>query len=119
MFSHQLLKDYRSPLLEPVFFLRWWYGRATLNVLFFGLFLVAGVEDRFSFIVMLKQVLTLQPLHQDYSIVGRGIGVVIRLLWILIGAVVMAAAVISALSLIGVWLGLPLLLVYGLLRYYL
>ena len=112
MFAHSLLPSYRSFYLQPVFFVRWWYGKAFVHLLFFGLYLIALVEDQFSIIVMFKAVVTLQPLHQDYSIVGRGIGVVIRLLWICIALIAFVLALAIALLIVAFWvLVLPALFI--------
>jgi len=114
MLAHSLLPAYKPFYLQPIYFLAWWYGRALVHLLFFGLYLIALVEDQFSIIVMFKAILTLQPLHQDFSIVGRGIGVVIRLLWICVALVAFALALIVTSSMLIVWILLPPVLVLGL-----
>jgi hypothetical protein len=108
MFAKSLFKPYRRLLLEPLYFGQWWYKEVLGNIVFFALFLLARVEDTFSFFVMLKQLITLQPLHQDFSIVGRGIGVVLRFFWLTGGLVGLSVVLVFDLVLILGWILLPL-----------
>lgn len=106
----------RPTLLEPLFFLRWWYGRALYSVVLIALYHVAVMEDRFSLLLMLRQIFLLQPLHQDYSAIGRVIGVVIRLLWSVVGGAVIFLVIVFALLEIALWIALPLALLLGFVR---
>ncbi len=114
MFERVLFKPCRPVYLQPVYWLRWWYGEMLSILFFFSLFLIALVEDTFQFLVMLKQLVTLQPLHQDYAVVGRGIGVVIRLGWIAVGLTcLLMVLIVDALLLVG-WMLIPPLLLLAL-----
>ncbi len=111
--SYRLIHDGRPWWMLPAAFLSWWYGQACKQVLFFALFIIAATEDIFAVLTMLKAIVTLQPLHQDYSLVGRGIGVVFRLGWVSIGIVLVAVSICLAMAVLLVWLALPLLCIWG------
>jgi hypothetical protein len=113
MFARSLFQPYRMYLLQPWYFLEWWYAEVLKNLVLFCFYLVARVEDTFSFLVMLKQLVTLQPLHQDYSVVGRGIGVTIRLFWIVFGLIALVLSLAIAILIMSVWILLPLLPLVG------
>lgn len=109
-----LFRIYRPVAFEPVAFLRWWYGDMLRRIVLLALYGLARVEDVFSFWVMIKQLVTLQPLHQDYAIIGRAIGVVVRLMWVAAGILVMAVALVVCLIGVLAWLVLPWLPVWAL-----
>jgi len=114
MFDRSLFPFYQPFWWIPVGIPLWWYGRAFLHTFFLSLYLVASIEDRFSLFIMLKQILLLQPLHQDFSIIGRAIGVVVRIMWSVSGIVVTSIAITVSLILITFHLLLPVALFYGL-----
>lgn len=114
MFDRSLFPFYQPFWWIPVGIPLWWYGRAFVHTFFLSLYLVASAEDRFSLLIMLKQILLLQPLHQDFSIIGRAIGVVVRILWSIVGIFVTMMALMLALILIAIHLLLPVALFYGL-----
>lgn len=99
---------YRQWWLQPLFFVWWWYSLGLRYVLYFCLYIVASVEDFFSFVAMVKSVIFLQPLHQDFSAVGRLMGVLVRLLWLVIGLASLAVVLCLAAFLIGLWVALPI-----------
>ncbi|OIP97324.1 hypothetical protein AUK40_03510 [Candidatus Wirthbacteria bacterium CG2_30_54_11] len=113
MLSHTFVSSDKSWIMHPVYFFLWWYGKAFVRLLFVLLYVLASVEDFFSVLVMFKAILTLQPLHQDFSVVGRGIGITIRLFWVGIGTLVLAFFFALALALALCWLTLPLVLIIG------
>ncbi len=113
MLSHTFISSDKPWILHPVYFVRWWYARAFVRLVSVLFFFLATVEDSFSLVVMLRAIITLQPLHQDFSVVGRGIGIVIRLFWVVIGTLVFAVSIALAAVLGSVWLALPVALFAG------
>jgi hypothetical protein len=111
-----LFESYRPWYLRPLDLIRWWYTRGLLNIVFFSLFLIATIEDTFSLLVMLKAVLTLKPLHQDNSVVGRGIGIFVRLLWVMVGLASIGVGIAFAVVVVAIWIGLLPLGLWGLIR---
>lgn len=58
-----------------------------------------------------------QPLYQDYSRMGRLIAFPIRLTWVLFGTLVGAILLFLFIGIIGVYLMLPIMPLYGVISY--
>ena len=88
-------------------FFIWWYAIQAKNMLYrvrrWELFLLMYTNT----LPMLRNLN--QPLFQDYSRIGKAIGFVIRLIWVILGGTVVLLLMIPLLALVLVYALLPIL----------
>lgn len=91
-------------------FFRHWYASGFLKAVDWTLHIFEGMDRRFAIRITAKN--WLQPLYQDYTIIGYIWGFIFRTIRIAVGLIVYTVVLAAAVSLFLTWASLPLLVVY-------
>jgi hypothetical protein len=96
--------------LNIFLFLKHWYIDALKNFLNFWANTIQKLDKNFA--VKINLINFFEPLYKDYSIIGRFVGIILRLLRILIGLLIYLIISFIILGFILFWLLIPLILIY-------
>lgn len=98
-----------SLILEIIYFPIWWYGEGLFKVVVNLFSFLRNQERSLGFFIWLKNVFV--PMYGQYDWPGRLISFFIRLVQIIIRGVALFVWLVICLSLLIIWLALPVLLV--------
>ena len=87
-----------------------WYIDASLALLHGALSFLEEADQRIALRVTLRHFF--EPLYQDYSIVGRILGVIFRFFRVLAGTLLYAGALLLAAIIAAFWYAVPLILIF-------
>ncbi len=85
-----------------------WYGNGTRNFLKFFYDIVSGLDQIFA--VRLMALHITEPLYGDYSVIGRLIGPIFRILRMSIGALLYLVVAVAVGALYLVWIAIPVVI---------
>jgi len=91
-------------------FWKWWYVRIFLSAARSTLYLLERLDRGFAVKINFYHIL--QPLYQDYSIVGRIIGPFFRIIRVIIGVLIYATIITVVAVLYLVWAMIPFFIIF-------
>lgn len=101
--------------LDEVFsFVIWWYRHIPLWALRLFKRVAIVCDDTFSISLLITTFFV--PWHRDYSITGRVVGIIVRIVYLPVVISITIALLILVIAFLLFWIALPLIIIYTFIR---
>lgn len=109
--SVQYIPAVTGSFLEEIFsFIKWWYRETPVWIMRLFKRVALICDDTFSISLLVKTFFV--PWHRDYSITGRVIGIITRLVYLPVVLLITAVLLSLVIAFLIFWISTPILIIY-------